>query len=176
MSTPEGGFSLPLGSLELGGIWPAAGHDCRSATGSERDRLIHRVTPGQAERQAGREAVAAAVRVDDGARQGRRPKGPSRLNPASERARGRHDRVRGWVELAGVVQLSVILAAANERVELDTGFAKGRKLPRGCHENLREPRMVERLHIAADEVDGVEPSQLAPGKPAVAAVRPKLLA
>ena len=64
---------------------------------------------------AGGEAVAAAVGVLDGPGSGAARNGPpGRTQPPSD-ARGRDDEPRRRVELAGVVALALVLAAADER-------------------------------------------------------------
>src|SRR6185312_6509516 len=125
MSTPEGGFSGGLGRVQLGRVGASPGHDRRSTAGAECDRLLRRVAAGKPEREAGREAVAAAVGVHDGARHGRRPKRTPRLDPAAEPTGRRDDDVRRRLELAGAVELALVLPAADEGVELDAGLAEG---------------------------------------------------
>ena len=92
------------------------------------------VATAEAIGQAGGEAVPAAVGIDDGARQGRRPKRPTRLDPAAEAARSRDDDVWGWLELAGAVELALVLPAPDERVELNACIAQSRQLARRRHE------------------------------------------
>src|SRR5215212_5825510 len=116
MSTPEGGFSGRSGLVELALIRAAAGHDGRAAAGGEGDGVFDAVAARERERQAGRKAVAAAVRVDDGARQGRRPKGTPWLHPAAEPAGRRDGDTRRRLELAGPVELALVLAAAHKSI------------------------------------------------------------
>src|SRR5262249_36165047 len=107
-------------------------------------------------------------------RRGRRPKRTPRLDPAAEGARGRYDDVRRRVELARAVELAFVLAAPDQGVELDARLPQGGELARSRHEDPSQARVVERLGVAADEVDGVEAGELRPRQPAVSAAWPQL--
>ena len=125
MSTPEGGFSGESGHAELGGVRATPGHDGGPAAGRKGNGVLHRVAATERERQTRGKAVARAVGIDDGARQGRRPKGTPGLDPAAEAAGRRDDEVRRRVELAGAVELRIVLPAPDEGVEL-TQMGPGR--------------------------------------------------
>src|SRR5438132_5916515 len=153
MSTPEGGFPRGSGTVELGGVRPAAGHDSGPAASCEQDGVLDRVTPPEGEGQAGGEAISTAVRVHDGARQGRRPEGTSRLDPAAEGTCRRHDDARRRVELTRPVELAFVLPAPDEGIELDAGLAERGQLARGRDEHAGEPCVVEGFGVAANEVD-----------------------
>jgi hypothetical protein len=86
MSTPEGVFLRCLGRVQLGGVGAAPGHDRGAAPGAERHGILDGLSAAEPEGQAGGEAVAAAVGVDDGARHGRWPKWTPWLDPAAEGA------------------------------------------------------------------------------------------
>src|SRR5207302_554553 len=80
----------------------------------------------------------------------------SGLRPAAERARGGDDELRRRLELARVVALAVVLAAADQHVQLDRGVADRRQLTRGRRQHAGAARGPQELGVAADEVDGAE--------------------
>src|SRR6266480_1891569 len=118
MSTREGGFSARSGPVELGRVRATSRHDRGPAAGRQGNGILDGVAAAERERQARRKTVARPVGIDDGARQGRRPKWTAGLDPGSEAAGGRDDQVRRRVELAGAVELRVVLPAPDEGIEL----------------------------------------------------------
>ena len=101
--------------------------------------------------------------------------GPARLGPAPERTGGGDDEARRRIEVAGLVALGVVLAARDERVELDPGRVQRRQLPGGRDEHARTPRLAHRLGVAGGEVDAVDAVELLPRQRALAARRARLV-
>src|SRR5205085_11347853 len=104
------------------------------------------------------------------------PEWAPRLDPAAEAGRGRHDHAGRRLELAGPVELPLVVTAPDERVELDPRLAQGWQLPRRRDEDTGKAGVVQGLGVAADEVDSVQTGELPPRQPAVAAARSQLLA
>ena len=120
------------------------------------------------EREPGGEAVARAVRVLERPRRDGRLVRPARLRPAAERAGGRDDEARRRIEVAGLVALGVVLAARDERVELDSRGVQRRQLARGRDEHARPPRLPDGRGVTGGEVDAVDLVELLPRQRAVA--------
>lgn len=123
--------------------------------------------PAESEGKPGHERVAGTERVHDRSGRGRGDVRAARLHPATERARGRDNELRLRVEITLDVRLGLVLAAANERVELDARPPQRRQLARGGDEHARPPRRLESVDIARREERGVHRSKLVPREPIV---------
>ena len=76
----------------------------------------------------------------------------------------------------GLVQLRFVLAASDQRVELDRAALQRPELTRSRHEDARPARGNERVDVSRAEVDGVAARELMPGQrvvvPSRASLRP----
>src|SRR4051812_19387293 len=106
---------------QLGAVRAASGEDGGAAAGRERDRLGKLVLARERKSQPGCKGIAAAVRVHDRARPSRGTKRSAGLRPAAEGPGRRDDEPWLEVEVACVVALPLVLAAADEHVDLDAG-------------------------------------------------------
>src|SRR5579862_5056275 len=157
-------------------VRPAAREDGGAAARGERCDLVDRHAGAEAVREAGGEAVAAAVRVLDRAGNRRGAEGAARPKPAAEPAGGRDDKARRRIELDRVRPLARVLSAPDERVELLAGAMERLELARGRDEDLRPARRVHGGDVAAGEVDRVAAGELLPGKGSVVTRRSQLRA
>src|ERR671910_105578 len=154
----------------------AAGERECAALGGKRECVLDLHPLRKGVREPRGEAIARAVGVLKGAGRHGGLVGPARLAPAAEGTGRGDDDPRGRIEIARLVTLSVVLAARNQRVELDTRRVQGRQLPRSGDGGARAARLPHRLGVARGEVDTVHAGQLLPRQCAVAALRPRLLA
>src|SRR5581483_2703888 len=126
------------------------------------DRIIAAEAGREAERQTRRERIARAVGVDDPPRQrGRREAtaGPGEPTLPTERL---DDEPRRRLDVARLVWLARITAAADERVELDAGAPESLVRARCRDQHPGGARRAQRAHVAAREVDGVGVGELGP--------------
>ncbi len=61
----------------------------------------------------------------------------------------------GGLEVARVVALAVVLAAADERVQLDSALSQRGQLPRHRDEHASPPSRQQGVGVAADEEDDI---------------------
>src|SRR4051812_2134037 len=108
----------PLGRGTRLSVRAAPGQRLGAAAGADADRLFDRLARREPVREAGGEAVAAAVPVPDGAGQRGGTERPARPDPAAEPAGRRDDRARRRVELAVVELLGRVFPTSDEDVEL----------------------------------------------------------
>ena len=129
------------------------------------------------EGQAGREAIARAVDVL--VRPGRRGAAlygpPGWAQPPSEPA-VETTSLRRRLEVAGLVALGLVLAARDERVELDARRVQRRQLARGGDEHAGSACLTHRFGVAGREVDAVRLVELLPRQRPSPPLRPRLLA
>src|SRR5581483_7048541 len=104
---------------ELSLVRPAASEDGRAAACGERSRILDRHAYAEPVGESCGEAVAAAVCVLDVAGDRRRAERASRADPSAEGAGCADDEPRRRIELDRVEALTDVVAAPDERVELD---------------------------------------------------------
>ena len=103
---------------------PTAGARSGATARREAEGILPLEPGAERVREARREAVARAVRVDDLAGRVGRGVRPARARPTTQAAGGRDDELRLGIELAGLVSLGVVLPAPDQGVELHPAPSK----------------------------------------------------